>query len=340
MVAVRSLAFAGIIGVALLGWPMTGSAASVGTQIETIKKIIELIQVALGLYDQYSEVTGKLDMQNPLPNKAAENLEALAKRAETFHPQEFVQVPELSGDQALSRDKAQRDAARERWQQFLNDDTGEIERLKQRRSSQQVSLHEYRARYEALSKAEDLLDKLVGNVPATAVFGNEVVEAWYRVAVEAKPRMAGIVSDYERIVKEYDRIISRREAKHEAHEVVLGALRAIQGVGGNIEAYEGLPSRSRGSLPNQNQRSRVGEEISKAVWGAGRATIGQARASQTQIGRMRQERARAERQPQQDRSNQNASRSSAPEESGRSSAGGSQGGGRDSSGTTFQYHYP
>lgn len=283
---------------ALTASPMSMVAAELTTQIQSIKAILDLIRFGMDVDGQYSEVTGKLDRLNPTPDKAAENLEAIAKHAEFFHPQEFVKPPKLNADHALSLNKAERDSARKDWERFLEQDRDEIDRLKERRAGQELSLAKHRAQYEALSKASDMLDELVGNVAATSVFQDELGHAWYRVAVEAKPRMAGIVSDYERIIKEYGQIISRREAEHKAHEFLLNTLKAIQGADDEKSEPKdaSMPAPQRQASPIPNQPSLVADAIKGAVSGAGAGVIQQAHDSQSQIGRMRQDRARAEAQ--------------------------------------------
>jgi hypothetical protein len=292
------LAAASLAATALTTPLMNTSAAELTTQIGLLKEILDLLRFGMDVHDQYSEVTRKLDMLNPTPNKAAENLEALAKRAESFHPQEFVKPPKLDADHALSRNKAERDAARKDWEDFLNQDRDEIDRLKERRASQESVLKKYRARYEALSKANDMLDALVGNVAATSIFQEELGHAWYRVFEEAKPRMAGIVSDYERIIKDYDRIISRREAEHNVHEAVLRTLKVIQGADNETGKPDnaGTVATQQQISPNPSQLSSIVDAIKGAVSGAGAGVIQQAHDAQSQIGRMRQDRARAEAQ--------------------------------------------
>jgi hypothetical protein len=87
------------------------SAAELMTQIQSIKEALDLIKFGMDMYGQYSEATGKLGRLNPTPDQAAENLNAIAKHAESFHPQEFLKPPTLNADQALSQNKAERDEA-------------------------------------------------------------------------------------------------------------------------------------------------------------------------------------------------------------------------------------
>ncbi|WP_271620664.1 hypothetical protein [Bradyrhizobium sp. CCBAU 51745] len=267
------------------------------TQIQVIKEAVELIRFALDIKEQYEEVE-KLDHVGPSLGQAQANLDELAKRAASFKPQEYVKPPKLDGADVFSTDKQVRERTRNGWDRFLEDDENEIARLKERRSQQQEALDRYRDRENALDKAEKALEKALADKPASGVFKEDLGFAWYDVAVEAKPRMSGIVSDYERIVRDYDRIITRRQVEHEAHVSTGAAVRAMQG---SDEAKVDSSDSTNAAKPpvSPGARFNVNTAIKQAVAGPGATPLSQAEASRHSIGKMRDERARAEVQTQQ-----------------------------------------
>jgi hypothetical protein len=286
-------------GAGFASWPTAAPAAELLTKVDLLKKVVDAVKQLLDMYGQYSEVVGKLDKTNRSSEQAAEYLDGVAKRAATFHPQEFVKPPKLGAEQAFSRDRATRDVARKSWEDFLDDDEDEIIRIKARRAVQQSFLDQHRAQLDTLTMAKNAFDELATDPKATAVLQDDAEWAWYHFAVEAEPRMAGIVSDYERIIKEYDRIISRREAEHEAHQAVLRAIRAIQGVGGDRNASNAVPVSPALPSKDPKQPSLLRSAIERAIHSAGGdAVIQQGRQSRGQIDGMRRDRARSEAQAQ------------------------------------------
>lgn len=293
-----------LLGCALLAnagsatWPTKAAAGELLTDIDTLKRAVEAFKLLMEMYGQYSEVTGKLDKTNLTPEKIQEFLDGVAKRAESHQARELLKAAKLDANQAFSPTKSTRDAVRKSWEEYLSEDEDEIRRLKERRDYQQEWLERYRSVLELQRKAGKVLDKLSSDPVATGVLQEEAEWAWYQVVVEAQFRMEGIVTDETRIVRDYDKVIRRREAEHNANEAVLRTLRAIQGVD-QATATGGSPSAAAQPAPRGQGQSAIQSRIKQAVEGGGGATLDAARRSRGDIEGMRRDRARAEAQAQQ-----------------------------------------
>lgn len=326
----RSRILAGmLVASTMLTSPGSVHGMELNTQIQIMKEAVELIQFALDLKEKYGEVE-KLDHIGPSIGKAQSDLTELAKRTASFQPQERVKPPVLDGADVFSADKQVQERTSEKWDSFLDEDANEIARLKERRSQQQEALERYRDRETALDKAEKALEKASADKGATSVFQEDLGFAWYDVAVEAKPRMSGIVSDYERIVRDYDRIITRREAEHQAYVSTGAAVRAMQGADEAKADASALKGAGEPVAPSATRPTNVNSAIKQAVTGAGAAPLAQADASRGNIGKMRTERAKAEAHAQQA---QRSAQSAASGDTGGAASGGASSGGNTGYGT-------
>lgn len=255
---------------------LSPSAKSVELSVlPRIKEILELFEISKEISDGGNEVADGLDYLYRLTLEPEEGWQELEKRASRFHPQGHVEMPKVDGDDIFSKDAERRNAARERWDKFVDDDSKEIGRLRQRLDQQRKSLASYEKKLEAVSKTKRLFEELSRNptTPSQYEFAKKSVE--FDVL---ETTLSGIVSDYKRIVREYDALIARKDTAHEAYL----RIKTVFDYARNLPAFP--PSHEldqpRQEQPKRSQRkdgkSVVEQRIENAVQAGGGATASDA----------------------------------------------------------------
>jgi hypothetical protein len=208
--------YIGAVAAALIVAATSAALASTGT--ETITKIIEYLNFIGEFNEKAGKVSEGVDLLFRMGPEVDQHLEELVRRSDSFHPKSYVQEPKLDGDTVFSPDPAKRQAIREEWATFLQDEINEIDRLKKRRKAQQADKDKHQAQLDTVGKIRDLLEEISKN-PQWGLSQYEAAKKWVDLdAMETK--LTGIVGDYKRILQEYDALIELKQTEHASHVFV------------------------------------------------------------------------------------------------------------------------
>lgn len=222
---------------------MAGHATAAGSWLPELLKILPELKEIL-------DVGSKL-ATNDVPSLVSANadLPERARRAAKFHPGHlFEKAPIIDGDRMFSRAPGIRVQMREQYADFVQREARDIAQFKQRRDEQAKQLANYERAYERLvnvaNKAPDLI-VMTSKVPlVNEVLPNQIGAALLE-AEQAKPIVSDIVTEYRRIVREYDAKVKEAEFGHAAHVSMLGIIDTLQ-----------LPPEASGKRTGSDQQKR------------------------------------------------------------------------------------
>src|SRR5262249_5976422 len=145
------------------------------------------------------------------PAAPNDDIEGLERSTHEFSPRGIVEAPALPGDEVFSGDPAKRDEVRRGWERFVQDDAAEIARLRQRRDEQVAKAAELEQRIPDLEKSLEKLAKLKDDPDPRMGLVRGLLRQAYEVASKRLPIRKQILTNRQRIVREYDSLLARRE---------------------------------------------------------------------------------------------------------------------------------
>lgn len=153
-------------------------------------------QIAEGI-----DLTNRADLSN-------ENLEAAAHRAEKFHAPngQTNQIPQFGPEDLFSPDPARRQEIEDQWDAYVAAQNKSASFLHNSRDRQATNLEHYRAALKISDIMKDFYWK-VGKTPGTFVQYEYAKKAAELEGVSQN--LGSVISEYERIVKEYDQNIGK-----------------------------------------------------------------------------------------------------------------------------------
>jgi hypothetical protein len=273
-----------VLGLALA----TSVASSGGAGAMSADTWRELLEILPDLKEIFNAAPGVIANDLPSLVTADNDLRDRLNRAKKFHStHEFQEAePKLDGDRLFSKDPEMRRTMRDEYGGFVDDEARDIQMLKDRRAEQASHLADYQRLFKRNADFANKAPDLIGRAAMVSEEMAQQLAGILLTAEDAARTAAELISEYQRILGEYDAKIREEEAAHAAHVSTLGVVDAIlpkPELGGH-GAHEPSPIGSeKPATPSQTPGVTSDQWIRGAINGATANVDAHASRSQSQL---------------------------------------------------------
>lgn len=220
----------GILFAAFALIAMVNSAAALERirEVDRLKRLLDLLTFAMDVNENAGKVDEGMRMLLGEDSEALKKLRATEKRSSAYKVEGEVKPPIVSGETLFNDIESFRKIGRDRWGEFVEQDQTEIDRMQRRRDNHADNLENYQKRLTAMEKYRDFLEEMYSS-PQSGLIAEESARKWVELVQGPLHALSGIVSSHERIVREFDKLLAERRAKHILHKATLNAIDAIHG---------------------------------------------------------------------------------------------------------------
>jgi hypothetical protein len=248
----------------------TAVASAGGARAMSANAWHDLLEVLPDLKQMFDAAPGLIANDLPSLVSADNDLQERLDRAKKFHVTHVFNEaePKIDGDRLFSKDPHVATAMRDEYAHYVESEARDLEMLKTRREAQASHLTEYQRLFDRNADFANKAPDLIGSAGKVSDEMAQELAGVLMTAQQAAPLAQGLVDEYQRILREYDRKIGEEEAAHAGHVSTLRIIDAIypkpkpdgHGIGGDTpsaSAGAGEAAAPRGATPGQRIREAI-----------------------------------------------------------------------------------